>query len=40
MDVNLLLRDQERRREQFLSAQGSDEVDEWEDQQIRKGVTG
>ncbi|KAJ8942846.1 hypothetical protein NQ314_009908 [Rhamnusium bicolor] len=41
MDVNLTLRDQERRREQFLAAQESDhEVDEWEDQQIRKGVTG
>ncbi|KAJ8978174.1 hypothetical protein NQ317_009662 [Molorchus minor] len=41
MDVNLNLRDQERRREQFLAAQESDhEVDEWEDQQIRKGVTG
>lgn len=42
MDVNLVaLRDQERRREQFLAAQESDqEVDEWEHQQIRKGVTG
>lgn len=41
MDVNLAARDQERRREQFLAAQESDhEVDEWEDQQIRKGVTG
>lgn len=41
MDVNLAARDQERRREQFLAAQDSDhEVDEWEDQQIRKGVTG
>ncbi|RZC39690.1 PAX3- and PAX7-binding protein 1 [Asbolus verrucosus] len=41
MDVNLALRDQERRREQFLAAQESDqEVDEWEHQQIRKGVTG
>ncbi|CAH1369280.1 hypothetical protein MTP99_010743 [Tenebrio molitor] len=41
MDVNLTLRDQERRREQFLAAQESDqEVDEWEHQQIRKGVTG
>lgn len=41
MDVNLALRDQERRREQFMAAQQSDhEVDEWEDQQIRKGVTG
>ncbi|KAG5896386.1 hypothetical protein JTB14_009591 [Gonioctena quinquepunctata] len=41
MDVNLALRDQERRREQFLAAQASDhEMDEWEDQQIRKGVTG
>lgn len=41
MDVNLALRDQERRREQFMAAQESDhEVDEWEDQQIRKGVTG
>lgn len=40
MDVNLLMRDQERRREQFLAAQESDhEIDEWEDQQIRKGVT-
>nr|XP_023020543.1 PAX3- and PAX7-binding protein 1 [Leptinotarsa decemlineata]XP_023020544.1 PAX3- and PAX7-binding protein 1 [Leptinotarsa decemlineata] len=41
MDINLALRDQERRREQFLAAQDSDhEIDEWEDQQIRKGVTG
>lgn len=41
MDVNPLARDQERRREQFLAAQDSDhEVDDWEDQQIRKGVTG
>lgn len=41
MDVNLALRDQERRREQFLAAQESDhEVDDWEAQQIRKGVTG
>lgn len=41
MDVNLALRDQERRREQFMAAQESDhEQDEWEDQQIRKGVTG
>lgn len=41
MDVNLMKRDKERRREQFLAAQDSDhEVDEWEDQQIRKGVTG
>jgi GC-rich sequence DNA-binding factor len=33
--------DDERRREQFLAAQESDqEVDEWEHQQIRKGVTG
>ncbi|VEN47430.1 unnamed protein product [Callosobruchus maculatus] len=41
MEVNLALRDQERRREQFLAAQESEqEVDEWEDQQIRKGVTG
>lgn len=41
MDVNLALRDQERRREQFMAAQQSDhEVDEWENQQIRKGVTG
>lgn len=42
MDVNLVAkRDHERRREQFLSAQDSDhELDEWEDQQIRKGVTG
>lgn len=41
MDVNPLARDQERRREQFLAAQESDhEIDEWEDQQIRKGVTG
>lgn len=41
MDINLALRDQERRREQFRAAQESDhEVDEWEDQQIRKGVTG
>ncbi|CAH1102662.1 unnamed protein product [Psylliodes chrysocephalus] len=41
MDINLALKDQERRREQFLAAQSSDhEVDEWENQQIRKGVTG
>ncbi|XP_072388932.1 PAX3- and PAX7-binding protein 1 [Diabrotica undecimpunctata] len=41
MEINLNLRDQERRREQFLAAQESDhEVLEWEDQQIRKGVTG
>lgn len=41
MDVNLALRDQERRREQFMAAQESDhEVDDWEAQQIRKGVTG
>lgn len=42
MDVNLALKDQERRREQFFAAaQDSDhEIDEWEDQQIRKGVTG
>nr|CAI5841553.1 unnamed protein product [Callosobruchus analis] len=41
MEVNLALRDQERRREQFLAAQESEqEVDEWEDQQIKKGVTG
>ncbi|XP_057654367.1 PAX3- and PAX7-binding protein 1 isoform X2 [Diorhabda carinulata] len=41
MDINITLKDQERRREQFLSAQDSDrEMDEWEDQQIRKGVTG
>ncbi|KAF7278966.1 PAX3- and PAX7-binding protein 1 [Rhynchophorus ferrugineus] len=41
MDVNLMKRDKERRREQFLAAQDSDhELDEWEDQQIRKGVTG
>lgn len=36
---------QERRREQFLAAQESDheadpELDEWETQQLRKGVTG
>ncbi|CAH1183754.1 unnamed protein product [Phaedon cochleariae] len=41
MDVNLAQRDQDRRREQFLAAQASDhEIDEWEDQQIRKAVTG
>ncbi|CAH1996838.1 unnamed protein product [Acanthoscelides obtectus] len=41
MEVNLALRDQERRREQFLAAQESEqELDEWEDQQIRKAVTG
>ncbi|CAG9863520.1 unnamed protein product [Phyllotreta striolata] len=42
MDVNLLLKDKERRREQFLAAQSSPdlEADEWEDQQLRKGVTG
>lgn len=40
MDANPMVRDQERRREQFLAAQESDhEIDEWEDQQIRKGVT-
>ncbi|XP_019869938.2 PAX3- and PAX7-binding protein 1 [Aethina tumida] len=41
MDVNPVLRDQERRREQFLAAQDSDHDldDDWEDQQIRKGVT-
>lgn len=41
MDLNPALRDQERRREQFMAAQESDhEVDDWEAQQIRKGVTG
>ncbi|KAF5287978.1 hypothetical protein FQR65_LT12155 [Abscondita terminalis] len=45
MDANPEIRDQERRREQFLAAQESDqeadqELDEWENQQIRKGVTG
>lgn len=41
MEVNLAKRDQDRRREQFLAAQDSDhELDDWEDQQIRKGVTG
>ncbi|KAB0798165.1 hypothetical protein PPYR_09158 [Photinus pyralis] len=45
MDANPEVRDQERRREQFLAAQESDqeadqELDEWENQQIRKGVTG
>ena len=41
MGANPTVRDQERRREQFYEAQDSDkEVDEWEDQQIRKGVTG
>lgn len=40
MDVNLAIREQERRREQFLAAQESDEVDEWEHQQLKKGVTG
>lgn len=41
MDLNHKVRDIERRREQFYAAQESDqEVDEWEDQQIRKGVTG
>lgn len=45
MDANPAVRDQERRREQFLAAQESDqeadqEIDEWENQQIRKGVTG
>ncbi|KAL1513374.1 hypothetical protein ABEB36_002793 [Hypothenemus hampei] len=40
MDVNLAKRDQQRRIEQFMSVQDSDqELDEWEDQQIRKGVT-
>ncbi|XP_018323423.1 PAX3- and PAX7-binding protein 1 [Agrilus planipennis] len=45
MDINPLRRDQDRRREQFLAAQESEEeadqeIDEWENQQIRKGVTG
>lgn len=41
MDLNHKVRDIERRREQFYAAQESDqEIDEWEDQQIRKGVTG
>lgn len=41
MGANPVIRDQERRREQFYEAQESDqEIDEWEDQQIRKGVTG
>lgn len=45
MDANPVIRDQERRREQFLAAQESEqeddlELDEWENQQIRKGVTG
>ncbi|XP_050303170.1 PAX3- and PAX7-binding protein 1 [Anthonomus grandis grandis] len=42
MDPNMVVkRDMEKRREQFLLAQESDkELDEWEDQQIRKGVTG
>lgn len=41
MGANPVIRDQERRREQFYEAQDSDQdVDEWEDQQIRKGVTG
>lgn len=41
MGANPIIRDQERRREQFYEAQESDqEIDEWEDQQIRKGVTG
>lgn len=41
MGANPVIRDQERRREQFYEAQVSDqEIDEWEDQQIRKGVTG
>ncbi|XP_017778141.1 PREDICTED: PAX3- and PAX7-binding protein 1 [Nicrophorus vespilloides] len=41
MGANPVKRDQERRREQFYEAQDSDqEVNEWEDQQIRKGVTG
>nr|XP_022914442.1 PAX3- and PAX7-binding protein 1 [Onthophagus taurus] len=41
MGANPVIRDQERRREQFFEAQISDleEADEWEDQQIRKGVT-
>ncbi|KAL3281217.1 hypothetical protein HHI36_004431 [Cryptolaemus montrouzieri] len=41
MDLNHKARDLEKRREQFYAAQESDqEIDEWEDQQIRKGVTG
>lgn len=41
MGANPTKRDQELRREQFYEAQDSDqEVNEWEDQQIRKGVTG
>lgn len=41
MGANPTVRDQERRREQFYEAQDSDhDIDEWEDQQIRKGVTG
>ncbi|KAK9879757.1 hypothetical protein WA026_006819 [Henosepilachna vigintioctopunctata] len=41
MDLNHKVRDIEKRREQFYAAQESDqEIDEWEDQQIRKGVTG
>lgn len=41
MGANPVIRDQERRREQFYEAQESDqELNDWEDQQIRKGVTG
>lgn len=41
MGANPIIRDQERRREQFYEAQDSDqELNDWEDQQIRKGVTG
>ncbi|XP_069680870.1 PAX3- and PAX7-binding protein 1 [Periplaneta americana] len=48
MDVNTAARDRERRREAFMAAQDADaaeesekgEDDEWESQQIRKGVTG
>ncbi|CAG9768997.1 unnamed protein product [Ceutorhynchus assimilis] len=41
MNINLAKKEQDRRREQFMQAQESDhELDEWEDQQIRKGVTG
>lgn len=46
MEVNKALREKELRRETFMAAQDEDEdsdkleEDEWESQQIRKGVTG
>lgn len=47
MTVNLTARDRDKRREQFFAAQDEEsepdtdkEMEEWENQQIRKGVTG